>query len=57
MPDDLRYVLRTLLKDRAFAIPALLILALGIGANASIFSVVNSILLRPLPFPRSDRLV
>ncbi len=47
---DLRYTLRTLRRDRGGACVAILILALGIGANVAVFSVVNTILLRPLPF-------
>jgi len=54
---DFRYTVRTLSRDRSFTIVAVLILALGIGANIAVFSVVNTILLRPLPFPDAERLV
>ena len=54
---DLRFALRLLWKDRGFAAAALLTFALCIGANAAIFAVVNSVLLRPLPVPEPDRLV
>jgi predicted permease len=54
---DLRFTFRTLAKDRAFTIIAVLILGLGIGANVAVFSVVNTILVRPLPFHDSERLV
>jgi predicted permease len=54
---DLRYTGRTLLRDRGFAVVAVLILALGIGANIAVFSVVNTLLLRPLPFRDPQRLV
>ncbi len=54
---DLRYGLRTLLKDRSFSAVALLILALGIGANTAIYSAVDSTLLRRLPFQDPDRLM
>jgi putative ABC transport system permease protein len=53
---DLRYALRSLLKQPGFAAVVIITLALGVGATAAIFSVVNTVLLRPLPFPNSDRL-
>lgn len=54
---DLRFTLRTLGRDRGFTLVAVLILALGIGANIAVFSVVNTLLLRPLPFPNAGELV
>ena len=54
---DLRYGARTLLKNPGYSAVVILILALGIGANTAIFSVVHGILLRPLPYPQEDRLV
>jgi predicted permease len=54
---DVRYALRQLNRSRGFAVVAILTLALGIGANTAIFSVIDSILLEPLPFPHQDRLV
>ncbi len=54
---DLRYAFRRLVAAPAFSLLAILTLALGIGANTAIFSVIHAILLRPLPYPEADRLV
>jgi len=54
---DLRFSLRTLRRNKAFSAAAILVLALGIGANTAIFSVVNAVLLRPLPFDDPSRIM
>src|SRR5499426_1480207 len=54
---DLRFGVRMLLKHKGFTVVATLTLALGVGANTAIFSVVNTVLLRPLPFQEADRLM
>src|SRR5712692_7345427 len=57
MNSDIRVGVRLLWKDKAFTITAALTLALCIGANTALFSVVHNVLLRPLPIPESDRIL
>jgi putative ABC transport system permease protein len=57
MLDDIRYAVRQLAKNPSVTIVAIFALALGIGANTAIFSVINAVLLRPLPYPDADKLI
>ncbi len=54
---DFRYAVRTLLRTLGFTVTAVLVMALGIGANVALFTVVRSVLLKPLPFREPDRLI
>src|SRR5438477_11217343 len=55
--NNFRLTLRQIIKNPAFSAIAILTLALGIGANTAIFSIVNAVLLRPLPYPNADRIM
>src|SRR5688500_18978213 len=57
LQQDLRLAVRSLLRAPAFTVVTILTLALGIGANTAIFSIVNGVILRPLPYPRADQLM
>ena len=57
MINDIRLALRTLPRMPGFSLAFILTLGLGIGANTAIFSVINGVLLRPLPYPEADRIV
>jgi predicted permease len=57
LADNVRYAIRTLVRTPGFSFMVIVTLAIGIGANAAVFSVINAVLLRPLPFPDAGRLV
>ena len=54
---DIRFAFRTLLRSPGFAGMAIVVIALGIGANCALFSVINAVLLEPLPYPEADRIL
>ncbi|MEY2525233.1 MAG: hypothetical protein QOE73_4, partial [Verrucomicrobiota bacterium] len=54
---DIRYGFRMLIKHKGFTAVAVIALGLGVGANTAIFSLVNGVLLRPLPFPDAERII
>ena len=57
MYDEIRHALRRLVRHPAFTIPAILTLALGLGATTAIYTVLDAVVLRPLPYANADRLV
>jgi putative ABC transport system permease protein len=54
---DLKLAVRTFVREKAWTAVAIVTLALGIGANSALFTIINAVLLRPLPYPNADRVV